>query len=98
MVPSVLLLAVATLLQSLRGHHMPTSGGLFSRNLRKTYPLAVRGEGCWILEAHKFFERVNAAGQNLRDALTPLQSVFRVNRSRAAIARCDRSLFFWRKK
>ncbi len=98
MVPSVLLLAVLTLLQSLRGHHMPTSGGLFSRNLRKIYSLAVRGEGCWILEAHKFFERVNAAGQNLRDALTPLQSVFRVNRSRAAIARCDRSLFFWRKK
>ncbi len=90
MVPSVLLLAVATLLQSLRGHHMPTSGGLFSRNLRKTYPLAVRGEGCWILEAHKFFERVNAAGQNLRDALTPLQSVFTVNRSRAAIVRCNR--------
>jgi adenosylmethionine-8-amino-7-oxononanoate aminotransferase len=24
---------------------------LFSRNLRKQYPLAVRGEGCWILDA-----------------------------------------------
>ncbi len=74
MLPSVLLLSVATLLQSFTGHHMPTSGRLFSRNLRKTYPLAVRGEGCWILEAHKLFERVNAAGQNLRDALAPLQS------------------------
>jgi len=31
---------------------MPTSGRLFSRNLRKTYPLAVRGEGCWILADH----------------------------------------------
>ena len=52
MLPSVLLLTVATLLQSLRGHHMPTSGGLFSHNLRKTYPLAFRGEGCWIIADH----------------------------------------------
>src|ERR1700739_1106746 len=24
---------------------------LFSRNLRKQYPVAVRGEGCWIIDA-----------------------------------------------
>jgi len=28
---------------------MPTSRGLFPRNFRKTFPVAVRGEGCWII-------------------------------------------------
>jgi hypothetical protein len=28
---------------------MPTSSGLFPRNFRKTFPVAVRGEGCWII-------------------------------------------------
>jgi len=37
------------LLQSCGGLHMPTSG-LFSRNLKKTFPIAVRGEGCWIVD------------------------------------------------
>src|SRR5215471_10118948 len=49
------------LLQSCRGLHMPTSG-LFSRNLKKTFPIAVRGEGCWIVdESGRRF--LDAAGQ-----------------------------------
>jgi adenosylmethionine-8-amino-7-oxononanoate aminotransferase len=28
------------------------ASSIFSRNLRKTYPLAVRGEGCWIVDSH----------------------------------------------
>ena len=28
---------------------MPTSGGLFPRNFKKTFPIAARGEGCWII-------------------------------------------------
>jgi adenosylmethionine-8-amino-7-oxononanoate aminotransferase len=31
---------------------MPTDSGLFSRNFRKTFPIAVRGEGCWIISAN----------------------------------------------
>jgi adenosylmethionine-8-amino-7-oxononanoate aminotransferase len=30
---------------------MPMDSKLFSRNLRKNYPVAVRGEGCWIIDA-----------------------------------------------
>ncbi len=37
---------------------MPTSG-LFSRNLKKAFPVAVRGEGCWI---------VDESGRRLLDA------------------------------
>src|SRR5260370_2668393 len=29
---------------------MPSNSALFPRNFRKEYPLAVRGEGCWITE------------------------------------------------
>ncbi len=29
---------------------MATNGGLFSRNFKKTFPIAVRGEGCWIID------------------------------------------------
>ncbi len=29
---------------------MAKSGGLFPRNFKKTYPIAARGEGCWILD------------------------------------------------
>src|SRR5213594_41122 len=40
---------------------MPTSG-LFSRNLKKTFPIASRGEGCWIIdESGRRF--LDAAGQ-----------------------------------
>lgn len=40
---------------------MPTSG-LFSRNLKKTFPIAVRGEGCWLVdESGRRF--LDAAGQ-----------------------------------
>jgi adenosylmethionine-8-amino-7-oxononanoate aminotransferase len=28
---------------------MATNSGLFSRNFKKTYPIAVRGDGCWII-------------------------------------------------
>ena len=41
---------VATLLQSFPGYLMAKSGGLFPRNFKKTYPIAARGEGCWILD------------------------------------------------
>ena len=30
---------------------MPTSSGLFPRNFKKTFPIAVRGEGCWIISS-----------------------------------------------
>jgi adenosylmethionine-8-amino-7-oxononanoate aminotransferase len=30
---------------------MPTSSGLFPRNFKKTFPLASRGEGCWIISS-----------------------------------------------
>jgi len=30
---------------------MPTSSGLFPRNFKKTFPIAVRGKGCWIITA-----------------------------------------------
>src|ERR1700758_1858070 len=51
----------ASLLQSCGGLDMPTSG-LFSRNLKKTFPIAVRGEGCWIVDqsGRRFLD---AAGQ-----------------------------------
>src|SRR5260370_39709923 len=39
------------LLQSFRGHLMPTRSGLFPRNFKKTFPIASRGEGCWIIAA-----------------------------------------------
>src|SRR5258708_5518486 len=29
---------------------MPTSSGLFPRNFKKNYPIAVGGEGCWIID------------------------------------------------
>jgi adenosylmethionine-8-amino-7-oxononanoate aminotransferase len=30
---------------------MPTSSGLFPRNFKKTFPIASRGEGCWIISS-----------------------------------------------
>src|SRR5216117_676100 len=39
----------SSLLQSLPGHLMPTSSGLFPCNFKKTFPIATRGEGCWII-------------------------------------------------
>jgi len=41
---------------------MPTSSGLFSRNFKKTFPIAARGEGCWIIDqsGRRFLD---AAGQ-----------------------------------
>jgi len=40
---------------------MPTSG-LFSRNLKKAFPLAIRGEGCWIVD-ERGGRFLDAAGQ-----------------------------------
>ena len=41
---------------------MATRNALFSRNFKKTYPIAVRGEGCWIFdESGRRF--LDAAGQ-----------------------------------
>ena len=41
---------------------MPDNSSVFPRNFRKDYPLAVRGEGCWIISAdgRRFLD---AAGQ-----------------------------------
>jgi adenosylmethionine-8-amino-7-oxononanoate aminotransferase len=41
---------------------MATNSGLFSRNLKKTFPFAVRGEGCWIIasDGRRFLD---ASGQ-----------------------------------
>src|SRR5438094_2835209 len=41
----------SSLLQSLPGYLMPTSSGLFPRNFKKTFPVASRGKGCWIITA-----------------------------------------------
>src|SRR3989440_206638 len=52
----------SSLLQSLPGHLMPTSSGLFPRHFKKTFPIASRGEGCWIMDrsGHRFLD---ASGQ-----------------------------------
>ena len=52
----------STLLQSLAGHLMATSSGLFPRNFKKDFPLASRGEGCWIIaeDGRRFLD---ASGQ-----------------------------------
>ena len=41
---------------------MPTSSGLFPRSFEKTYPVAIRGEGCWIIadDGRRFLD---ASGQ-----------------------------------
>jgi adenosylmethionine-8-amino-7-oxononanoate aminotransferase len=41
---------------------MATKGGLFPRSFKKTFPIAVRGEGCWIIssDGRRFLD---AAGQ-----------------------------------
>src|SRR5712664_3993383 len=41
---------------------MTTNSGLFSRNFKKTFPIAVRGEGCWIIN-EKGRRFLDAAGQ-----------------------------------
>src|SRR3989441_3250505 len=41
---------------------MATNRGLFSRNFKKTFPIAVRGEGCWITD-EKGRRFLDAAGQ-----------------------------------
>src|SRR3989441_4648074 len=40
----------STLLQFFPGHLMPTSSGLFPRDFKKTFPIASRGKGCWIMD------------------------------------------------
>jgi adenosylmethionine-8-amino-7-oxononanoate aminotransferase len=54
--------AHVTLLQFLAGQLMATNSGLFSRNFKKTFPIAVRGEGCWIIasDGRRFLD---ASGQ-----------------------------------
>jgi adenosylmethionine-8-amino-7-oxononanoate aminotransferase len=41
---------------------MPTSSGLFPRSFKKTYPVAIRGDGCWIIaeDGRRFLD---ASGQ-----------------------------------
>jgi adenosylmethionine-8-amino-7-oxononanoate aminotransferase len=53
---------LATLLQSFAGHLMPTRSGLFPRNFKKSFPVAARGEGCWIIadDGRRFLD---ASGQ-----------------------------------
>src|SRR5712692_2096190 len=41
----------STLLQFFAGYLMPTRSGLFPRHFKKTFPVASRGEGCWIITA-----------------------------------------------
>ncbi len=43
--------ALASLLQFSAGRLMPMSSGLFPRNFKRTFPIASRGEGCWIVAA-----------------------------------------------
>jgi len=58
----VALMRLSSLLQSFAGHLMPTSGGLFPRNFKKSFPVASRGEGCWIVadDGRRFLD---ASGQ-----------------------------------
>jgi adenosylmethionine-8-amino-7-oxononanoate aminotransferase len=58
----MVLTLLSTLLQSLPGHLMPTRRGLFPRNFKKTFPIASRGEGCWIIadDGRRFLD---ASGQ-----------------------------------
>jgi adenosylmethionine-8-amino-7-oxononanoate aminotransferase len=53
---------LSILLQFFPGHLMPTSSALFPRHFNKNFPLASRGEGCWIIAAdgHRFLD---ASGQ-----------------------------------
>jgi adenosylmethionine-8-amino-7-oxononanoate aminotransferase len=53
---------LASLLQSFAGHLMPTRSGLFPRNFKKSFPVASRGEGCWIIadDGRRFLD---ASGQ-----------------------------------
>src|SRR6266436_8145303 len=43
---------------------MTTNSGLFSRNLKKRFPIAVRGEGCWITDekGRRFLDASGQAG------------------------------------
>jgi len=41
---------------------MTTNGGLFPRNFKKAFPIAVRGEGCWIID-EKGRRFLDASGQ-----------------------------------
>jgi adenosylmethionine-8-amino-7-oxononanoate aminotransferase len=41
---------------------MPSNSALFPRNFRKSYPLAVRGDGCWIID-HTGRRYLDASGQ-----------------------------------
>src|SRR5438552_7414166 len=52
----------STLLQSFPGYLMPTSSGLFPRHFKKTFPIATRGEGCWVIadDGRRFLD---ASGQ-----------------------------------
>src|SRR5437879_8490262 len=56
------LMPFSTLLQSLAGYLMPTSSGLFPRHFKKIFPVATRGEGCWIIadDGRRFLD---ASGQ-----------------------------------
>ena len=46
----MLLCVLASLLQFFSGQLTLMSSGLFSRNFKKTFPIAARGEGCWIMD------------------------------------------------
>jgi len=52
----------STLLQFMPGYLMPTRTGLFPRHFKKTFPVASRGEGCWIVaeDGRRFLD---ASGQ-----------------------------------
>src|SRR5260370_14813461 len=54
----------STLLQFLPGHLMPTRSGLFPRHFKKTFPVASRGEGCWIIadDGRRFLDASGQAG------------------------------------
>src|SRR6202045_5299153 len=64
LLPLTLRRVLATLLQFLPGHLMPTSSGLFPRNFKRAYPIAVRGEGCWIIssDGRRFLDASGQAG------------------------------------
>jgi adenosylmethionine-8-amino-7-oxononanoate aminotransferase len=80
---------LSILLQFFPGHLMPTSSGLFPRHFNKDFPLASRGEGCWIVAAdgRRFLD---ASGQaaviNIGHGVTEIGRVMAEQSSQIAFA------------
>jgi adenosylmethionine-8-amino-7-oxononanoate aminotransferase len=80
---------LSILLQFFSGHLMPTSSGLFPRRFNKDFPLASRGEGCWIIAAdgRRFLDASGqAAVVNIGHGVTEIGRVMAEQSSQIAFA------------